>query len=387
MNSNPLFLFSAPRRLACLLVLAGAGAGVLSPVLAQQAAGAANTAGTPRVTAQDLVNERSQKQPVTITVHPAAAGYVTGEGTYAPGTLVDITARASRDFLFTRWEGAPVGRSSSPDTSVYVSTTPVRLVAVFSPRRVRVSAKVEPAGVGSVLGDGFLPVGERPVLTALPSPGYAVDKWEGPVVPTGNNPATVRLDKPLAAPVAVTVRFKPVVRDYYLDVSVSPDQTGDTTGGKVQGSGMYPFGSMATVKATPAPGYIFGGWGGTAVNLDKLARGEPGGRTPAAFENPSRTETKVTISGQMSVKALFIAQRTWIHAGIVPENSGRVTGDTGVRPVLKPSTLRAEPAPGYVFDRWEGPVPPASVRNPVLSLTPDSSGAAIALTARFKLAR
>ncbi|EIP99931.1 hypothetical protein OpiT1DRAFT_04464 [Opitutaceae bacterium TAV1] len=383
MNPHPLSPFSAPRRLACLLVLTGAGTGVLSPVLAQVPA----AAGASRVTAQELVRERSRKQPVTIAVRPAAAGYVTGEGEYSPGTLVNVTARASRDFLFTRWEGAPVGRSSSPDTSVYVGTTPVRLVAVFSPRRVKVSARVEPAGTGSVLGDGFLPVGERPVLTALPGPGYAVDKWEGPVVPTGNNPAVVRLDGPLAAPVAVTVRFRPVVQDYCLDVSVGPDQTGATTGGKVEGGGMYALGSMATVRATPAPGYIFGGWGGTAVNMGKLARGEPGGRTHAAFENPSKSETRVTISGQMSVKALFIAQRTWIQADIVPENSGRVTGDTGVRPVLKPSTLRAEPAPGYVFDRWEGPVPPASVRNPVLSLTPGSSGAAISLTARFKPAR
>ncbi|MDF9833697.1 hypothetical protein M2103_001929 [Ereboglobus sp. PH5-5] len=142
-----------------------------------------------------------------------------------------------------------------------------------------------------------------------------------------------------------------------LTIAVQPVE-----GGRVSGAGKYAPGTVVDVQAVPAEGYAFSRWLGSVVD-----------RTSPV------TKTYIGAESQQVV-AVFELKRHLIDAKVIPANAGTVEG-TGFRPGGLLAQVNAEPAPGYMFDRWEGPVADASSASTTLDKPLHGT---VSLTAHFK---
>jgi uncharacterized repeat protein (TIGR02543 family) len=147
------------------------------------------------------------KHTLTVVAEPALGGEVTASGTYEPGTIVQLTAKPARGFIFNGWRGA-VSSPGSLETEILV-TQDASVKAVFVTQNALVRAKVVPEGAGKVSGD----VGVRPcfvpaTLRAEALPGYVFDGWEGAVAVNSGDQTTVT-PQDAGKAVVVTARFRP----------------------------------------------------------------------------------------------------------------------------------------------------------------------------------
>jgi alpha-tubulin suppressor-like RCC1 family protein len=145
---------------------------------------------------------------------------------------------------------------------------------------------VDPADAGTTtpsVGEHVEAVGTVFPVSATARPGFRFVGWTGPVAAPSAATTTVTL----SAERTVTARFEVVpVPMTTLLISVSPADAGSTT--PATGSATYPVGSVVTVTATPAHGYLFTGWTG-------------------AVADPSAPVTTVTLDSAKAITAGFAA--------------------------------------------------------------------------------
>ncbi len=327
---------------------------IITLFLALAALVMAGGAGTPCARAE---NAKMPRAKLTVVADPKEAGRTEGSGEYAMGAVVEIQAFAREGYVFSRWQGAVVN-PTDPITRAYAGSEMQQITAVFEPIGFLLTAGVVPAGAGFVDGAGYRPGGIAPLISARPAPGYAFDKWEGPVaVP---DEASTALKAPISKPTSVTAHFKPAITMITVTVAASP-----SGGGAVAGGGQYKKGSIIKVRAVPGNGYLFDGWEGPVVS-------------------PGFPETAVAVQKDAHLTARFIPDKSLVRCPVSPAGAGRVTGDLGAQPVGIAAKIKAEAAPGFRFVRWDGPV--AEPKNASTTITPKSGQIARA-TAVFECAR
>jgi len=140
---------------------------------------------------------------------------------------------------------------------------------------------VSPAGGGFVSpSGGQYDDGTVITLTATPASGYDFAYWSGSA--SGSNPSvTIVMD----ANKNVTAFFE-AIPEYTLTVNVSPAGTGSVS----PSGGQYVDGTVVTLTATPASGYNFDHWSGSASG-----------------SNPT---TSITMNSNESVTAHFVSAIT-----------------------------------------------------------------------------
>ena len=114
-----------------------------------------------------------------------------------------------------------------------------------------VAVTVANATGGSVTGAGTYDYNTTATLTASPSNDYTFSGWSGDA-----NGSTNPLSVTMSQDFNITATFTPVDTTNYTISVVNP------TGGTISGAATYSSGSMVTITATPANGYIFVEWGG-----------------------------------------------------------------------------------------------------------------------------
>lgn len=299
-----------------------------------------------------------QTAVLELVADPAGAGTVIGSGTYAYGKVVSIQAVPAKHYVFSKWQGHVVNPRAAT-TNVYIGREDQRIFATFEKERHMVSVKINPEGAGVVMGAGFQEAGIPASLMAEPAKGYEFDRWEGDV--TDKNAVSVKTTKPLVASVELVAHFKPVSEIYRLEISSSPAQ-----GGRVTGAGTYRRGDSVKIEAIPNRSYRFNGWEGAPVGFSGDAK------------------TTVFMTGNISLKAKFLLNTSMVAASVSPAGAGQVRGANDYLPVEAPAEVVAEPAAGYRFVRWEGPVAdPAKARTTVTPL----AGRRTEITAVFSPAR
>jgi hypothetical protein len=323
--------------------------GALSGVFADSPAVSRNVLDVP---AKDV----PAKTELLLEAFPKEGGTVSGGGVYRTADATIIRAMASKGFIFVRWEGAQIQNASYPVTQVLCGGGKRLIKAVFEPQPVKVSVNIMPASMGTVSGAGILRWGDRPQLVATPQKGCVFVGWDGPVREK-DKPQTT-LEKPLEAPVSLTARFKYLARSQSLEIACEP-----AGAGAVKGAGAYARGTRVPVSAEPAMDFVFSHWKGDSV-ADK---GMP--------------STTVFLRDDTTLQAVFVRRRCYIRATAEPENAGRVSGETGVRPCGLPSQLKAEPAEGFVFKTWVGPV--SDPKSPVTTIVP-IKGNRLDISAQFE---
>lgn len=268
---------------------------------------------------------------IGVNNNPAAGGHVEGlgNGTFAEGTQVTLTAVPNNDYVFTSWtENGTVVCSDAAYTFTVNGNRSLQANYTYSPQSYTISATCDPAGSGSVSGTGNYAVGTLARLTATANNSYQFVDWtEGGVV-VSTNPIyafTVSGSRQLVA------HFERQNGNYTVSAIATPDG-----GGVVTGAGEYAEGTQVTLTASPNSNYTFTGW----------------------YEGSSLIATSNTYSFVINSDRTFYAvfeyqaDQYTVNATVSPEGVGVVSG-TGTYDEGTYVTLRAVSTNNnYTFLNW-----------------------------------
>ena len=123
--------------------------------------------------------EEPEMYSVTLSSDPAGAGTTSGEGEYAEGESVTVTATSNAGYIFEKWTENGSQVSTNPSYT-FTITSDRNLVANFveeEPEMYSVTLSSNPAGAGTTSGEGEYAEGESVTVTATSNAGYIFEKW------------------------------------------------------------------------------------------------------------------------------------------------------------------------------------------------------------------
>ena len=297
---------------------------------------------------------------VYVDIEPAGGGTVTGEGTYAYGDDVTLTAVPNEGYVFDGWyhlyeNGEKTEEVLDSKENPYVISgidSNVWEIAKFTKNTYTLTVTASPAEGGTVTGGGTFAYGTKTKLTAVPNEGYEFSGWyvENELI-TDKNPVTMMLSEPYdyAELTAVFVR-KGGTNGYTIIATASPAE-----GGTVTGSGTYAYDAVAKLTAVPNEGYTFDGWY------------YEGKFFADATNNPLELQLDETYN-YMELTAVFVRKagpsEYTIVATASPAEGGTVTGG-GTYPYGTNAELTAVPNEGYEFAGWYSDDELLTDKNPV----------------------
>jgi hypothetical protein len=263
---------------------------------------------------------------VSVTASPVGNGTVNGGGIYGEGLLATVSANPAASYIFVNWtEGGNIV-STNPNYTFTV-TGPVNLTANFAPGVYTITAVPSPPDGGTISGAGSATYGSNVTLTATPSEAYNFYNWteNGNVI--GNDSVLILTN--INANHNIVANF--LIKTVTVTVSALPVEGGTVTGGAA-----YPYGSNATLSATPNEGYIFVNWteGGNVMGT-----------------NPVYTITNINANHDL-VANFTVSINTYTVTGIAnPPEGGAVSGSgnvTGGGTI----TLTTTANEGFAFYNW-----------------------------------
>ncbi len=263
---------------------------------------------------------------ITTTANPAEGGSVMGGGIYYPGDVVTVYASAAEGYEFVNWTEDGVVVATTPSYT-FTAASDRNLVANFTPvatDKYHIYLLCSPYQGGFAAGGGVYTFGEEITVTATPNTGYTFYSWteDGSVVSYSAAYSFV-----VTADRTLTAVFQP--KNYTVTATANPTQ-----GGTVTGSGMYPYGNIATVTAAPHTGYNFVSWSinGEVVSLDP------------SYSFPVFSDVFVT--GNFEKKNMSVALNA------LPVNAAATLTGAGVYKYGANVTISTSPVTGYDFINW-----------------------------------
>ena len=207
----------------------------------------------------DDFDVRVPSYTISASANPAAAGNITGAGTYNHGETCTLTAIAEEGYHFVDW--TENGSSVSTDAEYSFTATANRtLVANFQINTYTISVSSNPVAGGIVSGAGEYTHGQSVTLNATANTGYNFVNWtenDAEVSTNAEYSFTATADRTLVA------NFEAIT--YTISASASPVE-----GGTINGTGDYTYGQNVTLNAVANTGYTFVNWteNGTEVSTD-----------------------------------------------------------------------------------------------------------------------
>lgn len=259
-----------------------------------------------------------------------------GAWEYPEGAEVTVTAIPAEGWLFDRWEGD----ISSTDNPVSLTITrDIAITAVFV--QITHILTIETVGQGTTNpapGAWEYEDGAPVSVTAIPDAGWAFDHWEGNISGSEN---------PVQFTITANMRIVAVFNElpppqYTVDISV----VGQGTTDPAPGTYTVDEGTILTVTAIPAQGYLFDHW-----------EGDVSGTNPVL---------EVQVLSDLSIVAVFVEQPVPTYT-LTIETLGQ--GTTNPAPGAWEYedgalvSVSAIPVAGWLFERWEGDI--TSTENPV----------------------
>ena len=191
----------------------------------------------------------------TITVKPnnPDLGTVTGSGTYPQGTTIEISATPNIGAVFTGWDD---GITDNPRNITV--TQDMVVTAIFTEiETYTITVRAENPLLGSTYGSGVYPLNQIVNIGATPNAGFYFSGWQDGNM---NNPRTITVTGD--AEYIASFAQNPV-ETYTLTVYCDENQ------GFIIGAGTYLAGSVATIAAIPAEGYMFVKWSDNTTDNPK----------------------------------------------------------------------------------------------------------------------
>ena len=259
----------------------------------------------------------------SITLNPAG-------GTYDEGTEVTITAVPASGYIFVGFAG-DVGGNTNPSTVTMDGNKNVTVIFTEAPSS-QFTLTTNTSGSGSISASpsgGAYDDGTVVTLTATPDAGFEFSGWSGDLSGS-TNPATITMD----ANKTVTATFTEIP-------SVQYNLTAGLIGlGTIEfdpAGGVYNEGTVVTVTAVPAAGYIFVGFAG-----------DLGGTT-----NPAT----VTMDGNKNITIIFTessVQQFTLTSNVSGSGSVSLSPAGGTYDAGTVVTVTATADAGNQFDGWSG---------------------------------
>ncbi|MFO7977280.1 MAG: T9SS type A sorting domain-containing protein [Bacteroidales bacterium] len=197
---------------------------------------------------------------VVVVADPDEAGTVSGGGVYEWGSEITLEAQAGEGWIFSHWSESGTEVWQQPAYNIVV-TSARELVAHFVIQTFQITLEVEPAEGGTVSGAGTYEYNQTATLTAHPATGWQFRGWEehGAIVSSGNPlEYEVKENRQLIA------RMEP---DRMLTIGMQGEGTTDP----VTGTHTFPWGSMVSLNAVPATGWLFSRWEVNGQTLDQTS--------------------------------------------------------------------------------------------------------------------
>ena len=188
-----------------------------------------------------------------------------------------------------------------------------------------VSISASPASGGTLSGSGIYNYGNNVTVNATPRQGYIFANWteNGTLISTSSTYSfIINSNRNLVANFTAYT--------YSVSATVLP-----SAGGSLSGSGTYNYGSIVTLNATPASGYIFRYWAENGAQISE------------------NSFYSFTVKSNRAFVANFapIAYNGIITASAAPVVGGNVSGE-GTYMYGSVATLAANPNTGYNFTNW-----------------------------------
>ncbi len=260
-------------------------------------------------------------------------GIVLGSGRYPYNTLVHISATENPGYHFVGWYINDTLISNDIEYE-YTVTENVYIVGHFEGDQYSIVAKPNNRILGTVSGSGVYEYGTAVTLVAAPLEGSTFVSWD-------DNDTS--LEKKLTVTqnkvyVANFQRNRYTVTVNILNISTTrPTETC----GVVTGEGIYDYGTVVTLYASPALGFGFVSWENGLEHLE--------GNTRYSFTIQSDTIITATFDDAMYNLTLYSSPT---NGGYTTNTVSDVlfTGGTYRYNTIVPA--QALPYSGYSFDKW-----------------------------------
>lgn len=284
---------------------------------------------------------------LTLSSFPVVGGTTSGEGLFAQGAKVAISAVPAVGYTFANWtDSGTINIVSTSPNYQYTMFGNHALVANFLPivlGNFAVNLSSNPVAGGTTTGSGAYVIGSDVAIEATPNPGYSFVNWtEGATVVSTSSSYQITALSSIKTWVA---NFK-IIPAAQLAVVLS---SSPAAGGTTAGSGAFLPGTSVTVAANHNTGYSFVNWteGSTVVS------------TSPAFTFVISTNR--TLIANFTIDKFTIT--TTAVNGTVVANPSQVNYNYGTS-----VQLTATPSVGYAFTSWSGDA--TSLLNPLtISMT------------------
>jgi uncharacterized repeat protein (TIGR02543 family) len=260
-----------------------------------------------------------QNFSVSTSAAPANLGSTSGNGAFANGASVTVTATPNANATFVSWtEGGNVVSNSASYTFTIAGdrTLVANFVAVVP--NFSVTTTASPANLGSTSGDGSFADGASVTVVATPNAGATFASWtEGGNVVSNSASYTFTA----SANRALVANF---LSTFTITTSSAPAAGGSTSGG-----GSVNGGSSTTVSATANPGYTFVSWteGGAQVSTSPSYTFTAAGNRAlvANFQTATVVVTAGTFNGLVANPAAPTAETSGLITVTTTAGSGNFT--------------------------------------------------------------
>jgi len=273
------------------------------------------------------------------------------------GDGIALRARAYRGYRFAGWGGACSGTSSSCSVRMdaaksltvnFVPDTPSGTFPLQVAYQGEGSITSNPAGINcgtaaTACSSVAFTDKTKVTLTAQPAAGYTFSHWEGACLGNRTCEVTMAEAKQVKAVFTQTTSVN-------FTLTASKTGNGSITGPNSLNCGTactasYASGQKITLKAQPAAGHRFTGWGGACSgSLDTCDLTIDKATTVSATFVPNPPST-------------FALQVGYVGDGSITSNPAGINCGkecSKAFPVNTKVTLTAQPAAGYTFSHWEG---------------------------------
>jgi uncharacterized repeat protein (TIGR02543 family) len=195
---------------------------------------------------------------LNLSSSPAAGGTTSGSGAYLIGSNVTASATANTGYTFLNWtDGATIVSTSS--NYQFVLSANRTLVANFRAipaTQFAVSLTSTPTSGGTTNGEGAYASGTSVTITAAQNTGYTFVNW------TDKTSNLVVSTSPSYT--FVLTQNKTFVANFVLNVYSLTVVAQNGTVSKTPDQANYNHGTLVSLIATPAAGYVFTSWSGDA---------------------------------------------------------------------------------------------------------------------------